>query len=275
MCGICEITNKLDDIKSPFDETDYNGLINEVWNGLITKYNLPVSVYMKTANHLNDGVKVGFGKDILSVEWGSPDFLMLKDLQENIYMFSGAKTYQNVRSLTGLLVDNELKQNFYKFKEKAMPLMKDFNENYLRAEYQTAIGSSRMAAEWQRIEEDKDLLPYLQYETVGDGRVRPEHAALDNIIRKVDDPFWNTLYPPNGWNCRCIVLSLAEGEVTDLRGKKGLYDNVPREFRMNTGKDRIVFKGKGKGKHPYFDIAKGDKDLARKNFNLPIPKNEK
>lgn len=275
MCGFCEIVNKLDDVKSPFDEKDYNGVINDVWIGSITKYSLPVSVYLKTAKHLSEGVKEGLGKDILSVEWGSPDALMIQDLTENIYMFSGAKTYQNVRSLTDLLTDNELKQNFFKFKEKAMPLMKDYNEAYLKAEYQTAIGSSRMAAEWQRIQENKDLFPYLQYETVGDGRVRPEHAILNGIVRKVDDPFWNTLYPLNGWNCRCTVKSLVEGEQTDLRGKGNLYENVPKEFRMNSGKDKVIFKEKGSGKHPYFDIAKGDKDLARKNFNLPIPSNKK
>lgn len=270
MCGYCDIVNKLD-LKNPFNEQDYNGVVNDVWNGTITKYSLPVSIYLKTANNLNAGVKEGLGKDFMTVEWGSPDFEMLVDLHENIYMFSGAKTYQNVRSLTSLLTDNDLKQNFYKFKEKALPLMVEFNENYLKAEYQTAIGSSRMAGEWQRIQEDKDVLPYLQYETVGDGRVRPEHAVLDKIIRKVDDKFWDTLYPPNGWNCRCTVKSLADGEVTDLRGRGNLYENVPKEFRMNSGKDRIIFNDKGRDKHPYFSIAKGDKELAKKNFNLPIP----
>jgi len=42
-------------------------------------------------------------------------------------------------------------------------------------------------------------------------------------------------------------------------------------FRMNAGIDGYVFKEKGKDKHPYFDIAKGDKEAAKKNWNLPIP----
>jgi uncharacterized protein with gpF-like domain len=126
-----------------------------------------------------------------------------------------------------------------------------------------------MAGEWMRIEANKEILPLLQYETVGDRRVRPEHAALDNIIRPVGDKFWDTLYPPNGWNCRCMVLQLSEGEVTDLRGRTNLYDNVPENFRMNVGKDKVIFKEKGAGKHPYFSVAKGDKDFAKKNFGLP------
>jgi SPP1 gp7 family putative phage head morphogenesis protein len=270
MCEICGFNNIADEVPDPFTESDFNSLINETWNGIVTKYNLPVSFYAKTIQNLNKGVNKGFGKDIFSVEFGTPDYEMLRDLTDNIQVFSGAKTYQQVRSLTDLLKDQKLKSNFYAFKEKATPILKDYNEAYLKAEYNTAIGSSRMAGEWMRIETDKDILPLLQYETVGDSRVRPEHAALDNIIRPVNDKFWDTLYPPNGWNCRCTVLQLSEGSVTDLRGRTNLYDNVPEMFRMNVGKDKIIFKEKGEGKHPYFSVAKGDKEFAKKNFGLPV-----
>lgn len=269
MCGFCDIQNKLE--PTPFDEKDFNSIANDVWNGTVTKYSLPTAVYEKTVKHLLNGAYKGFGKDIISVEWGSPDFEMLADLSDNIYMFSGAKTYQQVRSLTDLLLIPETKESFYKFKEKANTILEEYNVAYLKAEYNTSIASSRMAGEWQRIQEVKDVLPLLEYDTVGDGRVRPEHAILDKIVRPVNDKFWDTLYPPNGWNCRCRVIQLSEGVVTDLRGKNNLYDNVPKEFRMNSGKDKVIFKEKGKDKHPYFDIAKGDKELAKKNFNLPIP----
>lgn len=270
MCEICGFNNIADEVPNPFDEKDFNSLINDVWVGVVTKYNLPVSFYAKTIQNLNKGVNKGFGKNIFEVEFGTPDYEMLKDLTDNIQVFSGAKTYQQVRSLTDLLKDQKLKSNYYAFQKEAMPILDEYNKAYLQAEYNTAIGSSRMAGEWMRIESKKDILPLLQYETVGDARVRPEHAALDNIIRPVGDKFWDTLYPPNGWNCRCRVLQLSEGEVTDLRGKNNLYDNVPEMFRMNVGKDKIIFKEKGEGKHPYFDVAKGDKAWAKQNFGLPI-----
>jgi hypothetical protein len=38
---------------------------------------------------------------------------------------------------------------------------------------------------------------------------------------------------------------------------------------MNAGQDGYVFKSKGKDKHPYFDIAKGDKEAAKVNWGLP------
>jgi hypothetical protein len=48
-------------------------------------------------------------------------------------------------------------------------------------------------------------------------------------------------------------------------------DDVPPLFRMNTGQDGYIFKERGKDKHPYFDIAKGDKENAKVNWGLPIP----
>jgi SPP1 gp7 family putative phage head morphogenesis protein len=55
--------------------------------------------------------------------------------------------------------------------------------------------------------------PYLQYVTVGDDRVRPEHAALDGTIKPQDDPWWKTHYPPLGFGCRCLVVSVSRDEL--------------------------------------------------------------
>ena len=183
-------------------------------------------------------------------------------------MFSGAKTYQSTRTLTALLSVPEYQSNFYAFKKAAEPFYNTMYQDYLQAEYQTAKASARMASDWKRIEMDADVLPLLQYQTVGDGRVRPTHAALDNIIRPISDPFWKQYYPPNGWRCRCTVIQLSEGQETDL-SKFTPPEDVPPLFRMNAGQDGYVFKSKGKDKHPYFDIAKGDKEAAKVNWNLP------
>ena len=271
MCELCQLYNAVKDEPSPFTDDDFNRVSNGVWIGEITKYNLPVSSYFKTAHHLTNGIHKGYGKDIAEAIFGSPDYLMLTDLTENIYVFSAAKTYQEVRAMTNLLRDEKLKVNFYAFKAEAKKIFHDFNDAYLQAEYQTAIASSRMAAEWQRIEQEKDELPMLQYQTVGDDRVRPTHRQLDNIIKPVDDVFWNTYYPPNGWRCRCMTISLMDGKETDISEIKNIDEDVPPLFKMNSGKDRIVFKEKGKDRHPYFDVAKGDKSFAMVNFGLPLP----
>jgi SPP1 gp7 family putative phage head morphogenesis protein len=248
------------DPPTPFDENDFNRFTNDVWIGAVNNQVLPEGIYLKTAKYLRDGI------DLAPVV----DEVLTADLTNNIYIFSGAKTYQQTRTMTAMLADPELKSNFYKFKEAVKPMFKLYNEDYLQAEYQTAKASARMASDWKRIEADADVLPLLQYQTVGDGRVRPTHQALDNIIRPINDPFWKQYYPPNGWRCRCTVIQLSEGELSDMSNFTP-PDDVPPLFRMNSGIDGYVFKERGKDKHPYFDIAKGDKEAAKKNWNLPIP----
>lgn len=61
--------------------------------------------------------------------------------------------------------------------------------------------------------ENVDVAPYLQYVAILDGRTRPEHRAMNGKVFRYDDPIWNTMYPPNGWNCRCLVTQLTNGDV--------------------------------------------------------------
>lgn len=56
------------------------------------------------------------------------------------------------------------------------------------------------------MDRQRDAFPYWQYITVGDEKVREEHAALDGLTLPADSPFWQTHYPPWDWGCRCQVV---------------------------------------------------------------------
>lgn len=267
MCGICEIQNKESDLIGLFTEGDIDKFLRKIYNQQVTKRSLDIEYYYKVADFIMKGVYNGFGKDSLSVVWGTPDFDMLKSLKENVYIFSAAKNYQQTREIGAMLhTDNGIKP-FNEFKKEASKVFNTYNENYLKAEYNSAIAQARSASNWMEIEKDVETYGQLQYETAGDGRVRPEHAALDGMIRPVNDKFWDTNYPPNSWNCRCVALQVNGLNNTDLRGRqKEINDAVHPLFKFNSGKEKIIFSKT----HPYFSVPKEDKDYAKTNFGMPL-----
>lgn len=80
----------------------------------------------------------------------------------------------------------------------------------LRVIYDTNLRMAKATALWGRIQAGKAAMPYLRYVAVKDRRTRPEHLALDSITLPVDHPFWQSWFPPNGWNCRCTVIQVSE-----------------------------------------------------------------
>jgi SPP1 gp7 family putative phage head morphogenesis protein len=126
----------------------------------------------------------------------------------------------------------------------------------MRTEYDMAIASSQNAARWTEFEKEADVIPNLKYQTVGDSNVRPEHAALDGIVRPLSDPFWSTHYPPNGWGCRCeAVQSIGEPVTTKYKDI-----SIPEMFRTNLAKTGLIYPKN----HPYYDGV--PKDVLRRSM---------
>lgn len=266
MCVVCE--NKADKPIKIFGESDYERVINGIIYGSITTSSLDYETYKKTSEALIAALYTGFGSTLDELQYSSTEYSLLNDLKQNVYYFSGAKTYQQTREVSGMLKQLFIGKGEIKtlsdFKKEALKVLENYNVNYLTTEYNFSISQGLSANRWHEIEKEKDLYPNLTYHTVGDGRVRPEHAIMDGITRPVNDGFWKKYYPPNGWNCRCTVMQ-SDSNVTPKEDLK--VENVPDLFKMNAGIDRIVFSKK----HPYFDVAPKDKELAKINWNLPTP----
>jgi len=75
--------------------------------------------------------------------------------------------------------------------------------------YDANIRSAEAAGDWIRIQRVKDVLPYLEYMTSVSERKRPLHLTWVGTTLPVDDSWWATHYPPNGWRCKCRVRSRA------------------------------------------------------------------
>lgn len=82
-------------------------------------------------------------------------------------------------------------------------------ETIFRTNMQQAYSAGRYA----RMQGVKNARPYWQYLAIMDKRVRPGHAILHEKVYPADHEFWNSNYPPNGFRCRCTVVTLSERQV--------------------------------------------------------------
>lgn len=183
------------------------------------------------------------------MDWDTPDYETLARLTQNVFSFSAAKNYQELRSITDALKDEQGElRGFQDFREQVAFINGKFNGRWLQTEYDTCIATAMQAARWQEFEAQKALFPFLRYQTAGDESVRDEHRMLDGITRRVDDPFWKTYYPPNGWNCRCEAIQVPDDDVQETPWKTMGLPVVTPMFRTNCGQTGIIFP---KG-HPYY-----------------------
>ncbi len=102
-----------------------------------------------------------------------------------------------------------------------------------RQNVQTAYAAGR----WQRQQEAKKERPYLRYSAILDGRTRPAHRALDGKIFSIDDPFWDIFYPPNGFRCRCAVVSLSRREVSAGQVEHGRGRMLEQDVELKADRD--------------------------------------
>lgn len=81
--------------------------------------------------------------------------------------------------------------------------------------YRTNLQTAYQAGRYRQMTDPEVLAerPYWQYLAVMDAATRPEHAAMHGKVFPADHPFWDTWYPPNGFNCRCTVETLSESEM--------------------------------------------------------------
>lgn len=206
--------------------------------------------------------------------------IMRQRLEESNYIFSGMKTFHELNeAFPSLLDENGNRKPFEQFLNDVRKIDSKYNSNYLRAEYNFVNSSAVMAAKWEEFKQYGDRY-YLQYRTAGDKRARPEHAALNRVTLPITDSFWETFFPPNGWNCRCTVVQVRKSkyEATDhdeamSRGDAATGKDTRGLFRFNPGIQQKAMPDY----NPYTIQKCRDCDIAKGKFSLAkpfIPDNE-
>ena len=165
----------------------------------------------------------------------------------------------------------------------------------LKTIFRTNLRTSYMTGRYKTMQDSIKARPYWQYIAILDSRTRPDHRALHGKVFLADDPIWDTLYPPNGWGCRCRVRALSEAALK----RKGLtvssstdhIVDVDKMVSMRTGEVQTVQGYKDPatgrvtapdsgwnynvGKETYFpDIDKYPYDLAKQYVARNLKKDE-
>lgn len=102
----------------------------------------------------------------------------------------------------------------------------------LRTIYQTNVQTAYMAGRYQQEMEVAAARPFRQYLSVVDGATTDRCRSLHLTVYPVDDQIWDTLFPPNHWNCRSRTRTMSQKQLD----RKGLnvYRTKPDDFREKT-----------------------------------------
>lgn len=111
-------------------------------------------------------------------------------------------------------------------------------ENVFRTNIQTAYGAGRFR---QMTHPDVVAVrPYVEYRTAGDSRVRNSHAAMRGLIFKADSREWHAIAPPNGFQCRCSVVTRAADDVDPRRVTDALPDGIGADAGFGQAPTQLV-----------------------------------
>lgn len=88
-------------------------------------------------------------------------------------------------------------------------------QHRLETIYRTNVAAAYEAGRQQVIFNDRDDDPfgYVMYSAIMDNRTRPTHKALHGKVMEKSEPAWSSISPPNGYNCRCTIVELTQGQI--------------------------------------------------------------
>lgn len=175
-------------------------------------------------------------------------------LYEHAVAFTVAKMMQaDLLNDTRQLLEQSLKNGtgFHDFKQQIMPhLMKKGwwgkqeminphtgqkelvqlgSVRRLRTIFHTNLQTAHASARWERIQANKEDMPYLKYIASHAENKRKSHMAFYGLILPVDDPFWQKNYPPNGYGCQCSVRQLTHKQALRERQEDLAKDRLYRK----------------------------------------------
>lgn len=116
--------------------------------------------------------------------------------------------------------------------------------------YQVNANVANNAGRWNSFAENAASRPLLRYHQIDRPTKRKSHTVFAGKVWYINDPIWNIISPPNGWNCGCYLtahtLEEAQSNGWKIENGKGFIKtakaDVPEEWQYNPGKEYANWK---------------------------------
>lgn len=102
---------------------------------------------------------------------------------------------------------------FSQFKKEIKKLPEDWKKMRLPTIYNTNLNVAYSRGRYESMIANKERRPFWRYKCQMLPTSRESHKALNGKVFSADDPIWQTLFPPNGWGCKCEVEPLTAADV--------------------------------------------------------------
>ena len=197
--------------------------------------------------------------DVFEVKYEHKNYALVNKLERNIGLFSAYRSANVMLYIKG------------RTKEEQNAVLAVY-ERHLKVESSLVTRTARSAKQYLTYQENSDLYPNLEYLPSRSVDKRKEHQELYGIIKPVNDPFWNSYLPPNGWNCKCRVRQ------TDAKETKAKIPNIklPNGITGNAVVDEKIFTNSHNSFNPFKDNSVNNKFQKRvkkefEKYKLKIP----
>ena len=191
----------------------------------------------------------------------------------NTARWSAFKVHRMQNDIAAQLYDEDgTLRPFDRWAKDVEPMLDHHVGHWLRTEYNTAVIRAQQAADWQRFEENADIMPNLTWIPSTSAQPGADHKIFWGVTLPIDHPFWNSHRPGDRWGCKCSLENTDE-PLTAIPDDPNPKQNRPADgLDNNPGKDGKLFSDS----HPY--IAKATRQAKKavekymsEKVNLPKP----
>ena len=144
----------------------------------------------------NTALQQGLDSVFTDPEFGKVNKEFVNEFRHNTAVFNAFKNHKQTNDLVALLHDENNKlRSFRNFKKLALNVSRDYNEEWLRTEYNTAVRSARMAVNYRNWLKTERLYPNLEYLETTSAHARVSHLEYVGTILPIRHVWWDKHLP--------------------------------------------------------------------------------